>query len=93
MVDRNVAVVKCCEQRRKRVDVGVPGASRRLNKKRKVASRESVAWKQNPVPESISTNIVDRTSLSDRKMGKGKGKNCVQVKDKKDKVEEKRMRA
>lgn len=54
---------------------------------------ESVAWKQNPVPELTSTNIVDRTSLSDRKMGKGKRKNCVQVKDKKDKVEEKRMRA
>lgn len=54
---------------------------------------ESVAWKQNPVPEFMSTNIVDKTSLSDRKMGKGKGKNCVQVKDEKDKVEEKRTRA
>lgn len=35
VVDRNVVVVKCCEQRRKRVGVGVPGASRRLNKKKK----------------------------------------------------------
>lgn len=53
--------------------------------KKKVASRESVAWKP-------PTDTVDRTSpsLSDRKMEKSKRKNRVQVMDKKDEAKEQR---